>query len=89
MALGAISCAKRRGLRVPEDLSIMGFDDIALSKFCDPPLTTVAQPRFNIGKEAMLLLLDQLQGQTVSNGSRLLDCVLVERGSTSAPGKGK
>ena len=89
MALGAISCAKRRGIRVPEDLSIMGFDDIALSKFCDPPLTTVAQPRFNIGKEAMLLLLDQLQGQTVSNGSRLLDCVLVERSSTSAPGKGK
>lgn len=89
MALGAISGAKRRGLRVPEDLSIMGFDDIALSKFCDPPLTTVAQPRFNIGKEAMLLLLDQLQGQIVSNGSRLLDCVLVERGSTSAPGKGK
>jgi len=89
MALGAISSAKRRGLRVPEDLSIMGFDDIALSQYCDPPLTTVAQPRFNIGKEAMLLLLDQLQGQTVSNGSRLLDCVLVERGSTSAPGKGK
>lgn len=89
MALGAISCAKRRGLRVPEDLSIMGFDDIALSKFCDPPLTTVAQPRFNIGKEAMLLLLDQLHGQTVSSGSRLLDCILVERGSTSAPSKGK
>ena len=89
MALGAISSAKRRGLRVPEDLSIMGFDDIALSQYCDPPLTTVAQPRFNIGKEAMLLLLDQLQGQAVSNGSRLLDCVLVERGSTSPPGKGK
>lgn len=89
MAMGAISCAKHHGLRVPEDLSIMGFDDIAQAKFCDPPLTTVAQPRFSIGKEAMLLLLEQLQGHTVSNGSRLLECVLVERGSTSPPGKGK
>lgn len=85
MALGAMACARRKGLRVPEDLSIMGFDDIELSKFCDPPLTTVAQPRFNIGKEAMLLLLDQLQGQAATIGSRLLDCTLIERGSTCAP----
>lgn len=85
MALGALSQAKRSGLRVPEDLSIMGFDDIALSQFCDPPLTTVAQPRFDIGREAMLLLLDQLNGQVVNSGSRLLDCELIERGSTSAP----
>jgi len=89
MAMGAISCAKRRGLRVPEDISIMGFDDIAQARFCDPPLTTVAQPRFSIGKEAMLLLLDQLHGQAVNNGSRLLDCTLIERGSTCPPGKVK
>lgn len=85
MALGALSQAKRSGLRIPEDLSIMGFDDIALSQFCDPPLTTVQQPRFDIGREAMLLLLDQLHGEIVSSGSRLLDCDLIERGSTSAP----
>jgi len=84
MALGALSQAKRSGLRIPEDLSIMGFDDIALSQFCDPPLTTVQQPRFDIGREAMLLLLDQLHGEIVSSGSRLLDCDLIERGSTSA-----
>jgi DNA-binding LacI/PurR family transcriptional regulator len=41
MALGALSLAKRRGLKVPDDLSIVGFDNIALSEFCDPPLTTV------------------------------------------------
>lgn len=86
MALGALSQAKRSGLNVPEDLSIMGFDDIALSQFCDPPLTTVAQPRFDIGKEAMLLLLDNMNGQNVNSGSRLLDCDLIERGSTAAPG---
>ena len=83
MALGALSLAKRRGLKIPEDLSIIGFDNISLSEFCDPPLTTVSQPRFDIGREAMLLLLDQLSGQNVSSGSRLLDCELVLRGSTA------
>lgn len=82
MALGALSLAKRRGLKVPEDLSIIGFDNISLSEFCDPPLTTVAQPRFDIGREAMLLLLDQLHGHSVNSGSRLLDCELIVRGST-------
>ena len=82
MALGALSYAKRRGLRIPKDLSIIGFDNISLSEFCDPPLSTVAQPRYQIGREAMLLLLDQLHGQTVSSGSRLLDCELIVRGTT-------
>ncbi|ELY4259547.1 DNA-binding transcriptional regulator CytR [Cronobacter sakazakii] len=85
MALGALSMAKRRGFRVPDDLSIIGFDNIALAEFCDPPLTTVAQPRFDIGREAMLLLLSQLNGHSVSSGSRLLDCELVLRGTTRAP----
>ena len=85
MALGALSMAKRRGFRVPDDLSIIGFDNIALAEFCDPPLTTVAQPRFDIGREAMLLLLSQLNGHTVSSGSRLLDCELVLRGTPRAP----
>ncbi|HEO1691886.1 TPA: substrate-binding domain-containing protein [Citrobacter freundii] len=84
MALGALSYAKRQGLKVPDDLSIIGFDNISLAEFCDPPLTTVAQPRFDIGREAMLLLLDQLQGQNVSSGSRLLDCELIIRGTTRA-----
>jgi len=83
MALGALSLAKRRGLKVPDDLSIIGFDNISLSEFCDPPLTTVSQPRFAIGREAMLLLLDQISGQNVSSGSRLLDCELIVRGSTT------
>ncbi|XTZ38547.1 DNA-binding transcriptional regulator CytR [Salmonella enterica] len=82
MALGALSQAKRRGLRVPEDLSIIGFDNISLAEFSDPPLTTVSQPRYEIGRESMLLLLEQLQGHSVSSGSRLLDCELILRGTT-------
>lgn len=84
MALGALSWAKRQGMKVPDDLSIIGFDNIALAEFCDPPLTTIAQPRYEIGREAMLLLLDQMQGQNVSSGSRLMDCKLILRGSTGA-----
>ncbi|WP_348254056.1 substrate-binding domain-containing protein, partial [Salmonella enterica] len=70
----------RQGLKVPDDLSFIGFVNIALDEFCDPPLTTVAQPRFDIGREAMLLLLDQMQGQNVSSGSRVIDCELIIRG---------
>lgn len=83
MALGAMNEAKRLGLGVPQALSIVGFDDIELSRYCDPPLTTVTQPRYQIGREAMLLLLDELQGKRVNNGSRLLDAELTVRGSTA------
>ncbi|MGU9760646.1 DNA-binding transcriptional regulator CytR [Serratia marcescens] len=85
MAIGVLSQAKKMGLRVPQDLSIVGFDDLKLAQYCDPPLTTVAQPRFQIGQQAMLLLLEQLNGQTVASGSRLLDSELIIRGSTAAP----
>ncbi|WP_086580707.1 DNA-binding transcriptional regulator CytR [Serratia marcescens] len=85
MAIGVLSEAKKMGLRVPQDLSIVGFDDLKLAQYCDPPLTTVAQPRFQIGQQAMLLLLEQLNGQTVASGSRLLDSELIIRGSTAAP----
>jgi len=83
MALGAINQARKLGMRVPDDLSVVGFDDIELAQYYDPPLTTVAQPRFAIGREAMLLLLDELHGKRVNNGSRLLDAELRIRGSTA------
>ncbi|MDP1315262.1 substrate-binding domain-containing protein, partial [Klebsiella pneumoniae] len=70
MALGALSLAKRRGLKVPYDLSIVGLDNIALSEFCDPPLTTVSKPLFDIGLEGMLLLLEKMQVHILNSGSR-------------------
>ncbi|MBF7982363.1 MULTISPECIES: DNA-binding transcriptional regulator CytR [Rahnella] len=85
MAIGAMFQAKKMGLRIPQDLSVVGFDDIKASQFTDPPLTTVAQPRFQLGRQAMLLLLEQLQGNPVQNGSLLLDSELVVRESTAAP----
>lgn len=85
MAIGAMWQAKKMGLRIPQDVSVVGFDDLKLSQYCDPPLTTVAQPRYEIGRQAMLLLLEQLQGHPVQSGSRLLNTELIVRESTAAP----
>ncbi len=57
MAIGAVEEITRRGLRVPEDVAVVGFDDIELAKFATPPLTTVSQPKYQLGREATRLLL--------------------------------
>src|SRR3954468_14877428 len=62
MAMGAVETAKRRGLRVPLDVSIVGFDDIRFARCVDPPLTTVAQPMRAIGEGTVRLLLEILNG---------------------------
>ena len=50
MAIGVLDIARQRGVRVPRDLSVVGFDDIRFSRFVDPPLTTIAQPMRDIGE---------------------------------------
>ncbi|MGL5366359.1 MAG: substrate-binding domain-containing protein, partial [Plesiomonas shigelloides] len=85
MAIGALQQAKKLGFRVPQDLSIIGFDDIKFSEFCDPPLTTVSQPRYEIGRQSMTLLLNMLKGQDIGTSSRLLEAKLVVRASAAPP----
>ncbi|WP_256388328.1 MULTISPECIES: DNA-binding transcriptional regulator CytR [unclassified Salinivibrio] len=87
MAVGAMQQAKRLGMRVPQDISIVGFDDIQFAEYCDPPLTTVSQPRYDIGRQAMLMLLSILRGRDVNAGSRLLDAKLVIRESVAPPSR--
>ncbi|WP_274533568.1 DNA-binding transcriptional regulator CytR [Salinivibrio sp. MA607] len=87
MAVGAMQQAKRLGMRVPQDISIVGFDDIQFAEYCEPPLTTVSQPRYDIGRQAMLMLLNTLQGREVTPGSRLLDAKLVIRESVAPPSR--
>ena len=60
MAIGAMQALRARGLRVPQDVSIVGFDDIRFARYTDPPLTTIAQPKDDLGKEAMTALLEIL-----------------------------
>ena len=82
MALGAIRAARRAGLRVPADLSIVGFDDSALMTSIDPPLTTVRQPIESMGRTAIELLLGQIAGSAVPRDELLFEPELVVRSST-------
>jgi LacI family transcriptional regulator, repressor for deo operon, udp, cdd, tsx, nupC, and nupG len=83
MALGAIRAIKSRGLRVPEDISVVGFDDIRYARYSDPPLTTIAQPMGEIGREAMNMLIEILTGHDVPARKRILPTQLVVRGSAA------
>ncbi len=83
MAIGAMSAAREQGLVVPADLSIVGFDDIDLSQYTEPPLTTVHQPIRRKGEEAVRLLLatmDRRDGTPLEH--RRLETRLVVRGSS-------
>jgi LacI family transcriptional regulator len=84
MAIGALMAAHRRGLTVPDDLTIVGFGDTTAARQCWPPLTTVSVPRHEMGALAMRGLLDQLQGVAPVR-SRNLACPLVVRGSSGPP----
>jgi DNA-binding LacI/PurR family transcriptional regulator len=73
------------GRRVPEDVSVVGFDDIGLARFTTPPLTTIAQPALEIAKRATQLLLDLARGSEVLQLRHLLEPSLVIRRSTARP----
>jgi alanine racemase len=81
IAIGAMREAIERGLRLPADLSFAGFDDIPLSAWVTPPLTTVAQPARKKGQLAAELLLQLLQGQEETSSHHLLPAQLVVRSS--------
>jgi len=83
-ALGALRAAAARGVRVPEDLSIAGFDDLFVASYTSPPLTTIRQPKKEMGRRAMSLLLELLDEEDVET-SELLAGELIIRGSTARP----
>ncbi|HSM64839.1 MAG TPA: LacI family DNA-binding transcriptional regulator [Ilumatobacteraceae bacterium] len=83
MALGAIRAARERGLAVPDDLSVVGFDDTELMRFTDPPLTTVHQPVTRIVEHAVSVLFAQIEGQPYDRAERLLAGELIVRGTTA------
>jgi DNA-binding LacI/PurR family transcriptional regulator len=85
MAIGAISAARAMGFRMPRDISIVGFDDIQLAHYSNPPLTTVRQPKYEMGRLATNLLLERIQDPDMQPRARVLDTQLVVRASSSAP----
>jgi len=84
MAIGAIAAARDAGMAVPGDLAIVGFDDIHLAGYINPPLTTIAQPKYELGVIAAELLLARLADPDLPPQRRLLQAQLVVRQSTAA-----
>ena len=82
VAFGVIDALRDAGLRVPADVSVVGFDDIALAAFSDPPLTTIRVPAFDIGAAAGRVLLDIVAGRPVDRETRL-PAPLIVRASTA------
>ena len=90
VAVGVLQTAAARGLRVPEDLSVTGFDDIDVSRAATPRLTTVRQPLQEMGRTAVTMLMRQLDGHAHETLSMELETRLVVRESTGpAPRSGR
>ena len=83
MAIGALRAAHESGVRVPDDLSIVGFDDIELSAYTSPALTTVAQPKERIGALAVDMLLERVGGKRRDARKVVLQPELRVRASTA------
>ncbi|MBX5474348.1 MAG: LacI family DNA-binding transcriptional regulator [Thermoleophilia bacterium] len=82
-AIGAINALTQSGLRVPEDVSVIGFDDLRLSAHTIPPLTTIHQPAVEIARRATEILIDLINGRRVRKLRYLLEPTLVVRSSTA------
>jgi LacI family transcriptional regulator len=90
LALGAYHTLREHGLRCPEDVSVVGFNDMPFAGDFQPPMTTVRVPHFDLGAEAARLLLDQLEvgAVGVTPVRVVLPVELVVRGSTARPASG-
>lgn len=82
MSIGVIRAASQLGLRIPEDVSIIGFDDIELASYTTPPLTSVAQPKEEIGQLVVALLTERIKNPTLPPRRNVLATRLVIREST-------
>ncbi|MDU0355501.1 LacI family DNA-binding transcriptional regulator [Paraglaciecola aquimarina] len=89
MAIGAMQHFQQQGLKIPDDISVMGFDDINYAEYVSPSLSTVHQPLQEIGEACINLLLKQLRGEEVPAGSRYLPYTLMIRNSTGVVPKQK
>jgi LacI family transcriptional regulator len=83
-AIGVISRLRDLGVQVPSDVSVTGFDDIAIGHHIAPSLTTVTSPRDELGRRAWALLHATLEGRAVENSTLMLHAPLVVRQSTAA-----
>jgi len=83
MALGAVKAIREYGYDCPEDVSVVGFDDMEAAAYFHPPLTTVRQPLFDIGREATTILINQIEKKVTEPQTVILKSELIIRGSTA------
>ncbi len=88
LAIGCISGLSELGVRVPQDVSVVGFDDIALAAYSRPPLTTIRQDRRRLGRIAAERLLSSLSGKSPAETMTTLPVEIVVRRSTAAASAG-
>lgn len=81
IAVGALMACRDQGISIPRQLSVIGFDDIATAQYVTPPLTTIRQPKIELGRVAMQMLLDLLDSRAVQN--HVISPTLVSRASTA------
>ncbi len=85
MTLGALNAIHERGLKIPDDISIVSFDDMPWAHLLQPPLTAIVQPTYELGQRAAELLLGRLKDRTKPVAHEQLPTRLIVRGSTSVP----
>ncbi len=88
MAVGLVSAAQALGYQIPHDLAVVGFDDIRLASFINPPLTTIAQPKYEMGRIATSMLLERINDPDMPPRQHTLKIELIVRRS-SVPVNGK
>jgi len=82
IAMGAMSAIKKASLRIPSDMAIVGFDDIPLAEFFDPPLTTIRLPAYGLGWATGERLIRMIKGDGLDMGGKFLDFELIKRQSS-------
>jgi LacI family transcriptional regulator len=82
-AAGAMQALREAGLRIPDDVAVVGFDDIPVAAHTDPPLTTIRQPLRQMGEAAARMLLSHFEGAVLTNQPQTIPTTLVIRGSTA------
>jgi len=85
LAVGVLQACRERGIRVPEDLSVVGFDNTILSRIVTPALTTVAQPIYELGRRTVHLLMDGIENESQPKNREVLEPRLIVRESTAPP----
>ena len=84
LAIGVLRAAFELGRHVPDELSVVGFDDIRLASFINPPLTTIAQPKYEMGGIATTMLLERIANPDMPPRQQILDTNLLIRGSCTS-----